>query len=207
MAIRKCIALWFALLGLVIGAPAAAGDISVVVRDDNGRPVPNAVVIIDAPGRAPAPRHYVINQQNMQFVPGVLVIPSGSTVEFGNLDPFRHHVYSFSPENRFELRLFGEGETRPVTFSSVGLVSIGCNIHDQMEAFIQVVDTPHAGKTDANGRLTIRNVPSGNHQMRIWHSRLRAPGNTLTMQVSGNADRTIQQEVRLRRPPPRRSDY
>lgn len=207
MQILRLIGTLLLMLASLIASPAVAGDITVTVSDNNGRPVANAVVMIDAPGRTPAPRRFVINQRDMQFDPEVLVIPAGSTVEFGNLDPVRHHVYSFSPDNRFELRLFGEGETRPVRFSNVGLVSIGCNIHDQMQAFIHVVDTPYAARTDARGRVVLRNVPAGTHPMRVWHSRLRAPGNTLTLQVAGGTDRSVPIEVRLRGRAPRRSDY
>ena len=141
-----------ALLALFLGGAAQAADLTVVIRDGNGRPVEDAVVMADASGRAAPPAtRFVINQRNMQFVPYVLVVPVGSTIEFGNLDPFRHHVYSFSPAKKFELKLFGQGETRPVRFDRPGLVSIGCNIHDSMQAFIQVVDTPFARKSDRAG--------------------------------------------------------
>ena len=73
-------------------SPAIAADITVTVTDSAGKPVSDAVVTIAAPGPRPAPRRFVINQRDIRFVPEVLVIPLGSTVAFGNLDPFRHHV-------------------------------------------------------------------------------------------------------------------
>jgi plastocyanin len=197
-----------ALLALCLAGAAQAADLTIVIRDGNGRPVEDAVVIADAAGRpAPAPGRFVINQRNMQFVPYVLVIPAGSTVEFGNLDPYRHHVYSFSPAKKFELRLFGQGETRPVRFDRPGLVSIGCNIHDAMQAFIQVVDTPFARKSDETGRVTLRGVPSQIRQIRVYHPLLRAPGNQMTVAVDANRDATVPVTVRLRRPAPRHHDY
>jgi plastocyanin len=197
-----------ALIALCLAGAAQAADLTVAIRDSAGRPVADAVVIADAAGRpAPAPGRFVINQRDMQFVPYVLVIPVGSTVEFGNLDPYRHHVYSFSPAKKFELKLFGQGETRPVRFDRPGLVSIGCNIHDAMQAFIQVVDTPFARKSDETGRVTLRGVPAQVRQVRVYHPLLRAPGNQLVVAVDASRDATVPVTVRLRRPAPRHHDY
>jgi plastocyanin len=206
---------WLSLRRLILGlvalclAPAAqAADLTFVVKDASGKPVADAVVIADAPGRAARPpARFVINQKDMAFVPFVLVIPVGSTVEFGNLDPFRHHVYSFSPARKFELKLFGQGETRPVKFDTPGLVSIGCNIHDSMQAFIQVVSTPFAGKTDRNGRVALSDVPANLTKVRVWHPSLRAPANQLTVAVNGARDATIPVSIKLRREAPAHHDY
>jgi plastocyanin len=198
----------FALFALTLASAAEAADLTVTIRDSNGRPVENAVVIADAAGRAaPPPARFVINQRDMQFVPYVLVIPVGSTVEFGNLDPYRHHVYSFSPAKKFELKLFGQGETRPVRFDQPGLVSIGCNIHDAMQAFIQVVDTPFARKSDETGRVTLRGVPASVRQVRVYHPLLRSPGNQMVVTVDASRDAAVPVTVRLRRPAPRHHDY
>lgn len=204
------IARFFSLLAawLALQGAAHAADLTVVVTDTAGKPVVDAVAILDAPtSRAPAPGNFTISQKDMQFVPQVLVIPVGSTIEFGNLDPFRHHVYSFSAARKFELKLFGQGETRPVRFDRVGLVAIGCNIHDAMQAFIQVVDTPHAGKSGANGRITLRGVPSGNFKLRVYHPFLRAPGNQLTLSVNTASNLTLPVTVRIRKPAPMQHDY
>ena len=196
------------LVAFCLAGAVQAVDVTVVIRDGNGRPVEDAVVIADAAGRpAPPAGRFLINQRNMQFVPYVLVIPVGSTVEFGNLDPYRHHVYSFSPAKKFELKLFGQGETRPVRFDRPGLVSIGCNIHDAMQAFVQVVDTPFARKSDEAGRVTLRGLPASVRQVRVYHPLLRAPGNQLTVAVDAGRDATIPVTVRLRRPAPRHHDY
>jgi plastocyanin len=195
-------------IALCLAGAVQAADLTVVIRNANGRPVEDAVVIADAAGRsAPAPGRFVINQRQMQFVPYVLVIPVGSTVEFGNLDPYRHHVYSFSPAKKFELKLFGQGETRPVRFDRPGLVSIGCNIHDAMQAFIQVVDTPFARKSDETGRVTLSGLPASVRQVRVYHPLLRAPGNQMTVAVDASRDATVPITVRLRRPAPRHHDY
>ena len=197
-----------ALLALFLAGAAQAADLTVVIRDGNGRPVEDAVVMADASGRAAPPAaRFVINQRNMQFVPYVLVVPVGSTIEFGNLDPFRHHVYSFSPAKKFELKLFGQGEKRPVRFDKPGLVSIGCNIHDSMQAFIRVVDTPFARKTDRTGRVVLRGLPAQVRRLRVYHPRLRAPGNEMVVNVDASRDSSVTVTVKLRRPAPRHHDY
>jgi hypothetical protein len=143
----------------------------------------------------------------MKFVPFVLVVPVGSTVDFGNLDPFRHHVYSFSPAKKFELKLFGKGQTRPVRFNKVGVVAIGCNIHDSMQAFVQVVGTPFAAKTGANGRVILRGVPGAMQRLRVWHPQLRAPANQISVAVNARSNVSLPVTVKLRRPAPMNHGY
>ena len=195
-----------ALVWLCIAVPAQAADVTVLVKDSSGHPVADAVVVADVPGQAPAPEQVVINQHDMMFMPFVTVIPRGSTVTFTNLDPFRHHVYSFSPTRRFEIKLFGQGERRSVQFERAGLVAVGCNIHDQMQAFIQVVDTPFARKTDAAGRLTLRGLPGGALRLRVWHPYLRAPGNEMVVSVPAGTT-SLPVSLRLRRPAPMQHGY
>lgn len=195
------------LAGLCAAASVHAADLTVIIRDASGRPIPDAVVIADMAGRpAGAPAEVVVNQRDMAFAPFVTVVPLGSTVVFTNLDPFRHHVYSFSPARRFEIKLFGEGERRSVRVDRVGLIAVGCNIHDQMQAFIQVVDTPFARKADAAGRVTLRDQPGGAHRIRVWHPYLRAPGNELTVEVAAGTG-TLPVTLRLRRPAPAHHGY
>jgi len=196
-----------AAFALLLSLPAAAADLTVAVTDDSGHPVADAVVVVDAPGPRPAPRRFVINQRNMTFAPEVLVVPLGSTVTFTNLDPFRHHVYSFSEAKKFELKLFGQGEQRPVTFDKPGLVAIGCNIHDQMQGFIHVVESPFAERTDARGRVTLHGLPAGQHALHVWHARLRAPGHQLALRVDTGSDRTMPVQVKLRAPSPQMTHY
>jgi hypothetical protein len=140
------------------------------------------------------------------FVPFVLVVPVGSKVDFTNLDPFRHHVYSFSPAKKFELKLFGQGEKRSVTFDKAGTVALGCNIHDTMQAFIQVVDTAFAAKSGKDGRVILRGAPDGNAKLTVWHPHLRAPGNQVVIAVTpGNVTTPV--IVKLRTPAPMNHDY
>ena len=136
----------------------------------------------------------------MQFHPFVLVVPLGAKVSFPNLDPTRHHVYSFSPAKKFELKLFAKDQSRSVVFDRPGVVALGCNIHDAMTAFIFVSDTQFAAKTGANGIAQFANAPSAPGKVSVWHPYLRAKGNVVERQVAA-ADRNASFAVALRAPP------
>ena len=148
-------------------------------------------------------------QQNLQFDPFVLVAPVGATVAFPNRDAVRHQVYSFSPAHPFELKLYGRDETRTIRFDRVGVIALGCNIHDSMVGFIKVVDTPFAAKSDAQGVAVVRGVPAGAGSMKIWHPYLKARGNELDAQVvmpqGGELKRA--ETIDVRSPPVRRNTY
>ncbi len=141
-----------------------------------------------------------MSQRDLQFVPGTLVVPVGSSVSFPNEDDTGHHVYSFSDAKRFDLRIIPGGESESVMFDQVGTVAIGCNIHDAMVGFIHVVDTPWALESDDAGRVDWSSVPAGNYELRIWHERLRERGQTLTFDIELADDRAEETyELNLRR--------
>jgi len=165
--------------------PAVAADVVIQVQTAAGQPVPHAVLTLYPNGRPTPPARggsFRVEQRDLQFSPFVLVVPPGSDVSFPNFDNVRHHVYSFSPVRRFELQLFAREQTRSVRFDRPGIVPLGCNIHDGMIAYINIVDTGHAVRTDAQGRATLVGVPVGPAVARLWHPYLRAPNN----QVQGN---------------------
>lgn len=179
-----------------LAGSAQAADLTVSVRGADGKPVPDAVVMVYPNGQPTKGSikfswPYQVAQQNIQFNPFVLIVPVGAEVSFPNFDKVRHHVYSFSSGNKFELKLYGREENRVVKMSTVGVAAIGCNIHDQMVGFIKVVDTAYAAKTDASGAAIVRGIPDGPVTAKVWHPYLRAPKNekTLTTKVVHGADR------------------
>ena len=162
----------------------------------------DAVVTIHPESGTPSgairfPWRYQVAQRGMQFVPNTLIVPVGATVSFPNQDRVRHHVYSFSRAARFELRLYGRDETRSYRFTTEGSVAIGCNIHDQMQGFIKVVDTPFAGKTASNGRVTIEDVPAGGVRVTVWHPRVRGEENERHYNVTVPASGTLARRVTM----------
>lgn len=201
----------FILVALLMVAPAHANDLRVVVVGERGRPIADAVVTLHTARPPPSPLRFAwpmrIAQRDMQFDPFVLIAPAGASVSFPNLDDVRHQVYSFSQAGPFELRLYGHDESRSVQFRNVGVIAIGCNIHDQMQAYIYVVDTPYANKTAADGVATL-DAPAGQATLRVWHPDLRAPNNTLEQTVTVGAGQTsLTVQAQLRGAAVRRSTY
>lgn len=199
------IALIFGLLAFA--APVQAADFEVQVRAANGAPVRDAVVTLRLVGRpTPVPKstgNFAVDQQNIQFHPFVTIVPVGASVAFMNHDPVRHHVYSFSKAKRFELKLNERQINRIVNFEKPGIVPLGCNIHDRMIAFIDVVDTMWAAKTDAGGNVAFHGLPAADINIDVWHPYIRAPGNHLTRPVT-LAPTGVRHEVfvvELRSPP------
>ena len=125
-----------------------------------------------------------MSQRDIAFQPGTLIVTKGSTVRFPNEDRVRHSVYSFSKAAKFQIRLYGRDQTKTKNFPVAGSVALGCNIHDQMKGYIVVVDTPFAAKTDHNGLLSIRNLPSGAATMKVWHPANRVRGGESASAIS-----------------------
>jgi hypothetical protein len=188
----------------MLAGSAHAADLTVSVRGPDGKPVPDAVVTVypnGQPTKGPIKFDwpYRVAQQNIQFTPFVLIVPAGADVSFPNFDKVRHHVYSFSGGNKFELKLYGREDSRSVRLPAVGVAAIGCNIHDQMVGFIKVVDTAYAAKSDANGVAVVHGVPDGPIVAKVWHPYLRAPKNEKTLAVTavhGAARETATIELR-----------
>lgn len=163
---------------LSLAGTAMAGNVSVQVTDGGGKPLADAVVFLESPAAKaaakPAPG-VDIAQSGKQFAPSVTVVPVGSSVHFPNRDTVRHHVYSFSPAKTFELKLYTGTPANPVLFDKAGVVVLGCNIHDNMIAWVLVVETPYYAKTNEQGLLTLNNIAAGAYRLRSWHSGM-APG-------------------------------
>lgn len=190
------------LLSAVTVSSASAADLTVTLKTASGQPVADAVVSFRPAAGAPAPRSagpYVMDQDNIQFHPFVLVVPVGSDVTFPNHDKVRHHVYSFSAAKRFELKLYGREQARAVKFDKPGIVAIGCNIHDNMSAFIDVVDTPYAAKTDGHGEVTLNDIPAGAGVLTVWHPYLKSPRNEQVRSVAAGGRQAF--VLDLRAPP------
>ncbi len=155
--------------------PASPATLAVSVQTPDGRALPGAVVTVhplDGPSRHTTPVHAVMDQVNRSFAPDLLVIPVGSTVEFPNSDSVSHQIYSFSPPKRFQLPLYRGKPYPPVHFDQPGVVTLGCNIHDEMLAYLLVTDAPWYGRTDEGGSWSTE-VPRGRYRVELWHPRLR----------------------------------
>ena len=176
-----------AMLSALLPAPrASAAELAVRVVDSRGQPVADAVVTAwprdgAAPaGRAPARR--TIDQKNLAFVPYLEVFRPGDEVVFRNSDSTRHHVYSFSPVRTFDFVLAPHESSPPQRLDQAGVVAVGCNIHDQMVAYLYVSEAPWSARTDAGGNATLDRLPAGRYDIRAWQPRLM-PGRAEPVQA------------------------
>jgi len=160
-------------LVLLLSLPAAAraATITVDVRDARGAGVADAVVYAVPEGRELplGKKTAIMDQKNRTFVPHILPIQTGTSVRFPNSDDIRHQVYSFSPAKVFQLPLYEGTPANPVVFDRAGVVTLGCNIHDRMSAYIVIVDTPYFATTTKKGRAQLPQIGAGKYALRVWY--------------------------------------
>jgi len=156
---------------------AMSATVDVLITDRAGHAAESAVVTLapEATGTVAsrAPEKAVIDQRHEMFLPLVVVVRRGGAVVFTNNDVTKHQVYSFSPIKQFQF-VISQGETSdPVRFDQSGIAAIGCNIHDQMIAYVFVTDDPIAATTDSTGHSAIVDVPEGRYRLSVWHPQMR----------------------------------
>lgn len=170
---------------------AFAGNLVVSVLDKDGKPVPDAVVVISPANKAvlpktPLPAQATINQEKMQFIPAVSLVPVGARIRFVNNDPWDHHVRSspagmgqFSATHAgFELRLEGKSEGKPaksvdITLDRAGVLGatlLGCFIHGSMRGYVYASESPWATKTTPEGLAVFEDLPDGPAQVKVWQA-------------------------------------
>jgi plastocyanin len=161
-----------------------AGSLEISIHDQKGAPVSDAVVYAQSgAGVTPTNRPAVIDQRNKQFIPYVTAVQVGTSILFPNKDNIRHHVYSLSPAKRFELPLYAGVPAAPVVFDKEGFVTLGCNIHDWMIAYVAVMATPYFRVSGPEGHVTLTNLPAAKYLVQVWHPLLRAAPNQLAQNV------------------------
>jgi plastocyanin len=163
-----------ALAGVFVTS-AGGGTITVAVRDGSGTPVADAVVYAVSASAIPSgqPKKAVVTQQHREFLPHVTAVQVGTAVQFPNLDPVKHHIYSISPAKQFELPLYSGTPPNPIVFDKPGVVTLGCNIHDWMIGYICVLDTRWFAVTGPDGQVQLKDVPSGSYDVEVWQPRLK----------------------------------
>jgi plastocyanin len=186
--------LWSSLIRPVaVPAAVPAASVSITVQSSDGHPVPGAVITLRslaADARPSPPIRAVMDQINRAFEPDLLVIPVGSTVEFPNSDSVSHQIYSFSPAKRFQLPLYRGNPNPPQHFDQAGIVTLGCNIHDEMVGYLVVTDAQYFGRADGAGSWTAE-IPRGKYRVSVWHPRMNDDANELDRELMvGQGDRT-----------------
>lgn len=196
------------LVALAPAAHSAAATLEISVVDEQGKPIGDVAVYatpssgaaghgVDAAAlHAGGEQKAIMDQHDMQFVPHLLVVQTGTEITFPNGDNVSHHVYSFSEAKRFELKLYKGDVYPPVTFDRPGVVVLGCNIHDGMLGYVVVVDTPHFAKTDKQGVARIDGVPSGDYVVAAWTPRARPTALPPTQQLAVG-EGTVAAQIRI----------
>jgi plastocyanin len=169
---------------------SVSGTVTLVKTGSPQRDASDAVVWIEGlhrPG-ASAPR-VIMKSERKRFAPHVLAAPRAAVVEFPNVDPIYHNVFSVSGSNRFDLGLYRSGASKTKEFDEPGLVQVYCNIHPQMIGYVMVVDSDWFAVTGQNGSFRLRDLPAGDYQLKAWHEE---GGETrLPLTVRAAADTTV----------------
>ncbi|MEQ8495869.1 MAG: methylamine utilization protein [Gammaproteobacteria bacterium] len=185
----------------LFGLPLAAAELTVRVTAA-GAPLDAVVVAVHGGSRTEhAARTHVVDQVDKQFVPRVAAIGVGDQVSFPNSDDIRHHVYSFSPAKAFELPLYHGIPAEPVRFATAGKVVLGCNIHDQMAAWVYVLDAEHFAVA-ADGVAHFPGLAAGRYEIALWHPQQAVEDEGVRRVVELGADaHTVDLSVELVPPP------
>jgi plastocyanin len=197
------------LLAAGVLSARAAGTVRIVAQDSAMAPVADAVASVHpldatAPLRPPAEPVEIV-QQNQEFSPYVTPVVVGTRVVFPNRDSVQHHVYSVSPAKRFEIPLYIGESTAAIVFDHEGIVTLGCNIHDWMVAYIVVLSTPYFAKTGADGTAEISGLPAGRYRLEVWHPRAVTVERDITVAEAGDSTQVVsvilKSNHRIRRAP------
>jgi plastocyanin len=187
---------------LVLGSNAGAFDLHIkILTGDKHAPVENAVIVanpsdsVQVPEQVPS--NIIIDQIDKEFVPLVSVVRTGTAIQFPNSDNIRHHVYSFSPAKTFELPLYIGTPAKPVIFDKAGVVTLGCNIHDWMIAYVYVVDSPYTAITDKDGNANITNMPAGDYEIAIMHYDMDPDEKPKSIHISADEDDKLELQASI----------
>jgi plastocyanin len=176
------------LVALLLASAAVLSAASIEGKVSPG----NSVVYVDTiPGKAfSAPTQKpLLDQKGLKFVPALLVVQQGTTVEFQNDDSVQHNVFwpsvGGSKKESHNLGTWPKGEKRSFQFNASGVVPLLCNVHPEMAGYIVVSPTPYFAETDATGHFKIDNVPDGKYNVVAWHEGMKPQSKAVT--VAGNA--------------------
>jgi plastocyanin len=173
--------------------PGRAGSLAQATPTIHGLPA-DAVVWLD---RVPAtvestlaaarPQVPQMAQKGQAFVPRVLAVAAGASVEFPNLDPIFHNVFSVSPVKRFDLGKYPRGHSRRLVFAKPGLVQVYCDIHANMAGFILVLPNRAFTRPEASGAFELPDLPPGTYALSVWHPDLPEIHRSVVVPADGDA--------------------
>lgn len=143
-------------------------------------------VWLEAPN-APAPPavQSTMRQRDRRLEPALLIVPVGSTVDFPNLDPIFHNIFSLSAARSFDLGYYPEGKSRKVVFSRAGIVQVYCHIHPEMYGVVVVTSSRWSAQPSSDGAFSWQGVPAGKYRLMVWHKSAGLISKHVTVPESG----------------------
>jgi plastocyanin len=173
------------LRGAVAAPPAPA-------KSDTANEFDRLVVVLEGGASKPKPPEtLVIDQRNMRFDPDLVIVPTGSTIQFPNADPIFHNIFSLSKTQPFDLGFYPQGQSRTVKFTRNGIVQVYCHIHANMYAAIVVTSSPWYARPAEDGSFSWTDVPAGHYKLTAWHKIAGLYKTEIDVPESGKVDATI----------------
>ena len=202
---RKTLSVLFFTVFLVTASTAISvfaeekglGTINGMVKAKKAKYLRDTLVYIENVTNSfePPQEHAVMDQKNMAFIPHVLPLLKGTTVDFLNSDMVQHNVYSpDAVADNVNLGTWLKGEVRPFTFNKLGVASMRCNVHVDMLAYVLVLQNPYFAKVNNDGSFSITNMPEGKYTLKLWNERYKAGDRQV--EVKANATSTIEFELK-----------
>lgn len=205
----------FCILVLYLPGRLMAGNITGTVKVKGLRSPDNILIyIVKAPpvNMDVSKANYIMDQQNLTFIPHILPIPVGATVRFPNNDKVDHNIFSLSRTHKFNLGSYKPGESKTVRFDKPGIVELRCDVHAEMAAYIMVLKNPYFAVTDdrgqfeipdktylkQNGISEINSLPPGKYALKTWHEKLKTQKQMVVVPENGN----VSVEITLNRGTP-----
>jgi plastocyanin len=182
---RSIVLLPILLLAVMVAGAEAATIKGTVEGGKRLKRSPAVVYLAEVAGEfIPPAKNPVMDQHNMTFIPHVLPVRTGTTVDFLNSDEVKHNI--FSPDHeKYNLGTWPRGEIKQHTFAKQGVYTQLCNVHPEMQGFIVVLDTPYFVLTDEDGNFEMKDVPPGNYTIKAWHEKLHFDKEKVTLTEAG----------------------
>jgi len=177
------------LLACDLSAAVVNGKVMFLTKRGQHPIVNETLVWLDPAGRAPKRpgSTFTMTTRGKAFLPHVLAVPEGSTINFPNEDPISHNLFSLTPSHTFDLGLYRKGPGKAEKFQEPGVVNIYCNIHPNMSAVVHVMQTPYYGFADANGDYSF-DVPAGSYRVTAWNEQGGSASSDIEVKAGGTVE-------------------
>jgi len=158
------------VVSTAVSAATVNGKVMFMTRRGQNPVVNETLVWLEPAGKTwkKPPAAFTMTTRSKTFLPHVLAVPAGSTVNFPNEDPIAHNLFSLTPGNTFDLGLYRRGGGKAHEFETAGTVNVYCNVHPNMSAVVHVMSTPYYGFADPNGNYSF-DVPAGRYRVLAWN--------------------------------------